>query len=212
MAVFKCLSCGRLLYKPDKLPGADWHCLTCGPTTISEAEGVSPELARLLEREYWLDLAGLPAPRAPELPAGSGQAPGRGQVPRRRQLVKDDPKVMLLLLGVILAACFIGGWGWKAMAHDGDAFDGFLRFTVVFACGSLTLGLVGIVVLGIKELSRRRWLKKVNSHRRGKSTPTPTVPGPAPDADEHIERRDKLDHSAAPPSDATHLQEEPDGA
>jgi len=35
MAVVRCLSCGRLLYRPDEMAGTAWQCITCGPTQVA---------------------------------------------------------------------------------------------------------------------------------------------------------------------------------
>ena len=53
MAVVNCLTCGRLLYRPDELRGWRWQCPTCGPTVIDEVSQPVPlHLAVQLEAEY----------------------------------------------------------------------------------------------------------------------------------------------------------------
>ena len=53
MSIYKCSSCGRLLFRPDELSGRAWQCPTCGPIVIADEPAiVSPALSTLLEQEY----------------------------------------------------------------------------------------------------------------------------------------------------------------
>jgi predicted RNA-binding Zn-ribbon protein involved in translation (DUF1610 family) len=61
MPVFRCTSCGRLLFRPGNLLGRAWQCPSCGPTEVSEnSVSVNAELAGLLEREYDLSASDSP--------------------------------------------------------------------------------------------------------------------------------------------------------
>jgi hypothetical protein len=202
MPVFKCTSCGRLLHRLEEFLGRSWQCPACGPFNVpKEAVNVSQELARLLESEYELLLLA----SVPEfaMPPSSGPAKSRVHVssvawpamraghttPRRSSLIQADWKVVLLLLGLMLALFPLGAWAWVARpVKRGNDEDGFLSFALVWACGSFTIAVVGLLILGIKELSRQRWLKKARLPGRAETRAAGGQPV-ASAGDEHIERR-----------------------
>jgi hypothetical protein len=193
MGVFRCMSCGRLLYRPEKMPGQDWHCYTCGPTTVSEdAVSVSAELAALLEKEYWLDLADFQAQlNSSEPPAViSPGRPGGTRLPRRGQLKQDDPKVVAVLLVGALAVLVLAVGVFTSLSDK----ETVLHKIIVFAFGCFALAAVGLLVLGVKEVSRRRWLKRADEPRNapasGTTSGAPDSRGSPAEAEQHVQRPD----------------------
>jgi hypothetical protein len=102
MPVFHCLSCQRLLYRPEELSGRAWQCPECGPTVVSdEAVAVSPELAALLEQEYHVFVTS-PPPRPSTAP---GTPPPAA---RKVVLVGKDPITRAFLTVLVFALVL---WG-----------------------------------------------------------------------------------------------------
>src|SRR5690348_13482975 len=84
MPVFRCTSCGRLLYRPENLLGRAGMCPTCGPITLSDATvQVDADLAVLLEKEYQVTLLRFNSSAVSASPTSEQQGEGAPQVPSR---------------------------------------------------------------------------------------------------------------------------------
>jgi hypothetical protein len=103
MPVFNCLSCQRLLYRPDEFLGRAWQCPNCGPVSVSDDPvPVSHELATLLEKEYRL---GLPFDPSDDVPPELNPIP---RIARKRSLIlryldPDMPKARRMLWAFLIS-------------------------------------------------------------------------------------------------------------
>jgi hypothetical protein len=198
MPVFKCTSCGRLLFRPEEFLGRAWQCPTCGPTGVTdEPYYVPPELADLLEQEYQVNLSAPPVVLANQL---SGVRPP----PRRR--IQVDPRrgkrrvIAAVFAGIALAGCIIG---LQALLPLSSAAR-FLLLTLFVALGVLALALLSaLLVYAVTAKYRRRVLEAAQSHQGATSTPA----GLKSETDRHVTRQEGSVCPVPAPKEPTHLQE-----
>jgi hypothetical protein len=218
MPVFRCASCGRLLYRPGNLLGRAWQCFTCGPTRVSDAAvDVGADLAALLEREYRLSISGSPdisaVPPGDESGGGPPTSPlWPAPVPRfsddeRRELRqrltvsnKLPPSgVALVALIVLLAvALILGGGAVVSMSWEDYLLRVAMVAMIVGPALAATLVLIAVVVGAITRWQR---LRGVDERLRTTLPPGrvwPTPPDAPADADGRVQRKDD---SVSPPAE-----------
>jgi hypothetical protein len=174
MKVFKCMSCGRLLFRPDELLGRAWHCLTCGPTVVSEEPViVTAELAALLEKEYQLSLS-FPPMMVIGAPAVAVHPPDDKPVVFGRNIKTDNQHANPGAVVVSLSALVIGVlWlGYSAFtARNLEEFISWLVLGIAFGSPIFTLCYVLSTLIGNARY-RSRMLKAVAANQNTTRAPT----------------------------------------
>jgi hypothetical protein len=208
MPVFRCTSCGRLLFRPGNLPGRGWRCFTCGSTTVSEAAvEVNAALAALLEKEYRLTQFRFRSSAISTSPAAQEQGEGPPLVPfwpprptpplgeeRRPDLtVPTAPRVFSLaghvMCAVILIISLLGAAAILWAPWSGAILN--LVVLVVVGVPSLAL-IVTMLVVIYGAIHHNRKLGAVDEQLQ--TAPPPKLDWPASsvpaDATGHVQRKD----------------------
>jgi hypothetical protein len=215
MPVFRCASCGCLLFRPENLPGRAWQCFTCGPITVSDAPvRVNADVAALLEKEYRLSLSGSseisaeppggereegpsPTPFWPR-PRDPWEAQSQGQpdltvptAPRVFGLAGHVMAVVIVTISLLAAAGIL--WGFQTSS--------IMQIVVLVIVGVPSLALiVTMLVVVYGAIHHNQKLDAVDEQLQNAPPPKldwPTPPDPA-DATGRVQRGND---SVSPPAE-----------
>jgi hypothetical protein len=215
MPVYRCTSCGRLLFRPENLLGRAWQCPSCGPTTVSDAAvRVNADVAAILEKEYRLSLPG--SAEISTEPPGEEREEGLSPTPFRTYprdpwgtqsqgqqdfTVPTAPRVLGLaghvMCATILVISLLGAAGilWASWA------DSILQLVVLVIVGVPSLALIITMLVVIRgAILHEEKLTTVDEQLQ--NAPPPKLDWPAPpdpaDATGRVQRKDD---SVSPPAE-----------